>query len=362
MARTGNGAGEERRLSQPESPSAAPAADSASGGHDVIAIGASAGGVEALREIVAELPAGLEAAVLVVLHVPREPPSALAEILDRAGPLPAAQARDGEPVRPGRIYVAPSDRHLLVWPGRIRAVRGPRENNHRPAIDPLFRTAAAVYGPRAVGVILSGTLDDGAAGVRSIRHEGGVAIVQDPGDALYPGMPLSAIAADRPQHVLPLDEIPGLLTALAGAPIRQDAREPIVPDPKEEEALIAAAGFPLDLEATRGVEPSPYSCPECGGVLWDVSDGEQLRFRCRVGHAYAGESLDVAQAQVVDAALWGAARALEERASLSRRMAERLEQAGASRPADRHRARATEAEEQAATIRDLLVQRDAVLD
>jgi two-component system chemotaxis response regulator CheB len=328
----------------------------------VIALGASAGGVEALSGIVAELPADLEAAVLVVLHVPREPPSALAEILDRSGPLPAAQARDGERLRPGRIYVAPPDHHLLVWPGRIRVVRGPRENNHRPAIDPLFRTAAAVYGPRAVGVILSGTLDDGAAGVRSIRHEGGVAIVQDPGDALYPGMPLSAIAADRPQHVLPLDEIPGLLTALAGAPIRQDAREPIVPDPKEEEALIAAAGFPLDLEATRGVEPSPYSCPECGGVLWDVSDGEQLRFRCRVGHAYAGESLDVAQAQVVDAALWSAARALEERASLSRRMAERLEQAGASRPADRHRARATEAEEQAATIRDLLVQRDAVLD
>jgi two-component system chemotaxis response regulator CheB len=330
--------------------------------HDVIAVGASAGGVEALRTLVSRLPADLDASVLIVLHVPSEPPSALAEILDRAGPLPAAPARDNEPLERGRIYVAPPNRHLLVRPGRMRVVRGPRENNQRPAIDPLFRTAAAVYGPRAVGVILTGTLDDGAAGARSIRHEGGVAIVQDPDEALYPGMPLHAIAADQPQHVLPLEEIARLLAVLAAAPMRQDVLETTVPDPKEDEALIAAAGFPLELEAQEGVEPSPFGCPECGGVLWDVSERDEVRYRCRVGHAYAAESLDRGQTRVIDAALWSAVRALEERASLARRMAERLEGAAAARRAERHRVRGRKAEEQAAEIRKLLLQRDDALD
>jgi two-component system, chemotaxis family, protein-glutamate methylesterase/glutaminase len=187
-------------------------------GHDVVVIGASAGGVEALTQLVGGLPADLPAALLVVLHIPPTRDSRLPAILGRAGPLPAAHARDGEHIRPGQIYVAPPNYHLTVEPGLLRLVQGTTENGFRPAADPLFRTASQVYGEQVVGVVLSGALDDGAGGLTAVKRQGGVTVAQDPDEALVAGMPRSAIRFDHVDHVLPIAEIALLLTRLAGSP------------------------------------------------------------------------------------------------------------------------------------------------
>ena len=188
----------------------------------IVCVGASAGGIEALRTLVAGLPADFGASILVVLHTSPESPGILGNILDRAGALAAANAVDGERIQPGRIYVAPSDHHLLVEPGRLRLTRGPKENRFRPAIDPLFRSAASVYGPMAVGVILSGNLDDGSAGLRAIKQLGGAAIVQDPEEALFPSMPRSALEHVRVDYCLPVAEIASVLTRLASARVMDE--------------------------------------------------------------------------------------------------------------------------------------------
>jgi two-component system chemotaxis response regulator CheB len=187
-------------------------------GHDIIVVGASAGGVEALSSLVADLPPDLAASVFVVLHVPPMGISVLPDILRRRSPLPVHHPEDGDPIVPGRIYVAPPDHHLLVSPSTVRLGRGPKEHGLRPAVDTLFRSAAAAYGSRVVGVVLSGTLDDGAAGLQAIKGRGGLAVVQDPVDALYPGMPKNALALDRPDLLLPIAEIGGALVTLVGLP------------------------------------------------------------------------------------------------------------------------------------------------
>lgn len=195
---------------------------------DVIVVGTSAGGVEALRELAAALPPDLPASVLIVLHLSPGGPGLLPAILNRAGPLPAAHATDGEELRRGRIYVAPPDFHMLVADGRLRLARGPRENLHRPAIDALFRSAAAAWGPRVIGVVLTGALDDGTAGLGAIKRTGGVAVVQDPEEAAYPSMPRSALRNVRVDHCVPLAEIPPLLDQLSREPLA-DGPAPVPP-------------------------------------------------------------------------------------------------------------------------------------
>src|SRR5262245_32648369 len=188
--------------------------------HDIIVLGASAGGIEALTDLVPQLPAALPVAIFVVVHLPPHSPSILPRLLTQAGPLPATHATDGEAIQPGHIYVAPPDFHLLLTPGTVRVVRGPQENLCRPAIDPLFRSAAAAYGPRAIGVILTGSLRDGTAGLLTIKQRGGVAVVQDPADALFPNMPRSALEYVDVDYCVPLAELAGVLARVAAQPAR----------------------------------------------------------------------------------------------------------------------------------------------
>ena len=241
-------------------------------GHDIVVVGASAGGVEALMQLAYGLPPDLAASVFVVLHIAPDSASALPEILSRAGRLPAVHPADGQRIEPVRIYVAPPDRHLLLVGPRIHVVRGPRENGHRPAVDPLFRTAARSFGPRVVGVILSGTLDDGTAGLAAIKMRGGVAIVQDPDEALFQGMPRSAIDNVAVDHVLPVNEIAPRIAQLVQEPVTGSA--PAVTDEMDMEARMAELEEAAVQRNERPGTPSVFSCPECGGVLWEVADGE----------------------------------------------------------------------------------------
>lgn len=256
----------------------------------LVVIGASAGGIEPLKEIVAGLPPDLPAAVAIVLHVAPTADSRLPAILSRVGRLPVVHAGDGEPLGEGRVYVAPPDRHLLVVDGRCAVVRGPRENNARPAVDPLFRSAAGAFGARVVAVVLSGSLTDGVAGAEFVSSVGGTVIVQDPKEAEFPAMPENAIARDHPDCVLELAAIPEAIVRA----VSRLSQEDDVSENERRQMILETSYARLDREATEDGEPpgqsSGFSCPACGGVLWEVDDGELLRFRCRVGHAYTAEA------------------------------------------------------------------------
>jgi len=323
-------------------------------GHDVIAVGASAGGVEALRTIVADLPADLPAAIFVVLHVPAVAFSVLPAILERAGDLPAGHAEDGAEIERGRIYVAPPDHHVLIQPGFVQVNRGPKENGYRPAIDPMFRTAARAYGSRVVGVILSGVLDDGTAGLAAVKSHGGRAIVQDPEDALYPMMPQSALEAAEPDLVLPATEIARELTRLAHEPVpatMQPAGDPLLEVDQYIEVDRGSSDQP------QAGSPSGFVCPDCGGALWESEEESGLlRFRCRTGHGYSVETLLAGQSDTVEAAMWAALRSLEERGAMARRMAARFRRRGSRASAARFEAQANAAVQQAVLIREGLHQ------
>lgn len=322
-------------------------------GHDIIVVGASAGGVEALTTLVSQLPAGLPAALFIVLHFPAHATSALPDILTRRGAIPATHAIDREPIVPGHIYIAPPDHHLIVRNGFVRVVAGPRENGHRPAIDPLFRSAARTYGPQVVGVVLSGVLDDGTAGLVAIKSRGGVAVVQDPADALYPGMPENALSQTEADYVLPVSEMGPQLEQLAQDPAPRG--ETKVPEEMEMEADIAE--FTLgSLQSThRPGTPAGFGCPDCGGALWEIREQDMIRFRCRVGHAWSADSLLASHNEQLDEALWTALRALEERAALSERMVANAEKAQRSIGAERFREQLEEARNAATVIREVLL-------
>ncbi len=322
-------------------------------GRDIIVIGASAGGVEALSLLVSLLPPDLNAAVFITLHVPAHSVSALPRILSRRGPLPALHPRNGEVITPGRIYVAPPDYHLLIRNGQIELTRGPRENGHRPAIDPMFRSAALAYGPRVAGVILSGALSDGAAGMEAVKMRGGIAIVQDPDEALYAGMPRSALEQVAVDYTLPLQEIAALLTRLTQepAPHAAQARDETENDMEQELASMPASALPEDRHPGH---PSMYGCPDCGGVLWEMPGGDVLRFRCRVGHAWAAEGLLSEQVESMEAALWTALRALEESASFCQRLEARSTERGRERSAAQFAAQSQDALQHATALRNIL--------
>jgi two-component system chemotaxis response regulator CheB len=310
---------------------------------DLVVIGASAGGVEVLRKVVGDLPADLAAAVCIVLHIAPGSPSALAPILQRAGVLPCRAAADGEELQIGQILVAPPDRHLVVEDGRVKLTLGPRENGHRPAVDALFRSAAQARGGRVIGVILSGTRDDGTAGLAVIKACGGAAVVQDPKEALYAGMPANAIANVTVDAVVPS----ALIARTVAAMVKGDD----VP-PGAETSSAVGDGPASDEQVTT-------ICPECGGVLSERSVGGMTQWECRVGHRYSRDSLADAQAHGVEAALWAAVRALEDRELLLVRMADQAEARGQPRSARSFRRRAVAAGENAQQVRAALAQATA---
>jgi two-component system chemotaxis response regulator CheB len=293
---------------------------------DIIVIGASLGGIEALRELAAGLPRDLPATVLVVQHIGATGLGLLPELLQAVSPLTASNARDGEPLRKGHIFVAPPDHHLLVEaPGIIRVTRGPKENRTRPAIDPLFRSAALAFGPRVIGVVLTGMLDDGTAGLWAVKARGGMAVVQHPEDALAPSMPMSALKNVEVNHCVPLKELAPLLVRLTSEAAGKEATPPKITY-METEVNIARE----DRASERGLlemgDPSLYACPECHGVLLQIKEGSNVRFRCHTGHAYSIETLLAEFTEKTEEVLWSSIRSIEETVFLLDHMARHLDQ------------------------------------
>lgn len=322
--------------------------------HDIIVIGASAGGVEALKTFVHEISTDLPGAIFVVLHIPAEYPSALPEILSHAGRLPALHPANGSPIEHRRVYVAPPDWHMLIERGSIYLVHGPKENRHRPAIDPLFRSAAVAYGQRVVGVVLTGMLNDGTAGLLAIKRMGGVTVVQDPLEAPYPDMPSSALQHMKVDYCLRLEAIGALVNKLTREPAPPETQVPSV-DVLQEIGVVKME-TPLLSEHNFTGKPSAFSCPDCGGVLWEIQDDTFLRFRCRVGHAFSAENALVAQGEQIEEALWTALKALEEKGNLSQRMAELAREKHQYRSVQYFENNAQQVEKDALVLRQLLLQ------
>lgn len=324
---------------------------------DVIVIGASAGGVQALTKLVTNFRADLPAAVFIVLHVSANVPSLLPGILARESKLRVAHAIDGEPIERGRICVAPPDHHLIIENDHARLVHGPKENLHRPSIDTLFRSAARWAGPRVIGVVLTGARDDGTAGMRAIKQRGGIAIVQDPLEAPFPSMPMSVMQEINVDYSLPLREIPELLSRLSRETVADEGEVPM-PDEVEIEARIAEQTMEsaeLIASIERLGKVSKLTCPDCHGALWEINDEKLLRYRCHVGHAFSAEALREGQSQMLEVALWSAVRALEEQMILAKRIGERARRANQLKAAKSFERRAQEAEEHSSMIRQILL-------
>ncbi len=287
--------------------------------HKVVVVGASAGGLEALLKMVKDLPPDLPAAVLIVVHSSPNFPSLLPELLTRAGPLPAVHAADGVKVRAGRIYVAPPNRHLLLNDGEARLPFGPKVNGFRPAIDPLFRSAVHVYRGATIGVILSGGMTDGVAGLLMVKEAGGLTVVQDPADAAVPELPRNALAVVAADHTAPASELGTLLGRLART--ADQTRATTMPDTLTRAEEATRKEFGAQQRGERAGHVSLFSCPACGGVMRQTDETRLAEFLCHVGHYYEGEALLAAQAETIETTAWGLLRALKERALLARELA-----------------------------------------
>lgn len=312
-----------------------------------VAIGGSTGAIPVLGKILAQMPADFPAAVLAVIHVGADGKDLLSQVFARGCLLPVATAEDGLEVKPGHVYVAPADHHLLVLDGCIRLGRGPRENLSRPAIDPLFRSVALEYGPGAVGIVLSGMLNDGAAGLAAIQQCRGVTVVQNPGDSVAPDMPLGALSASDVDYRAPAEDMGEVLGRLIALPLGPVAEAPEVIRLEVDIAL----GRPCDSATLeKFATPVALTCPSCRGVLSEVRQ-PPLRYRCQVGHAYTAEALEAEQENAVDEAVRVALRIVEERATLTAKLAEDARRAGRAHSETTFRARAEELRQYAETLR-----------
>jgi two-component system, chemotaxis family, protein-glutamate methylesterase/glutaminase len=318
---------------------------------DIVAIGASAGGITAMQEVLGGLPADLAASLLVVLHISEHHPTEIEQVLSKAGRIPASIANDGEPMRQGHLYVAPPNRHLLVSGEGLRLGVGPRENGFRPSIDALFRSCVAEgMAGRTIGVVLSGFLDDGAAGLQVVQRHGGIAVVQDPRDAEHPDMPVNALRQVAADHVCSAENMGGLIARLASLPAGPSA-------PPSDEILLE-----VEIAGMAGADPvtlgpaTNFVCPECNGVLSEIADGGTRRFRCHSGHAFSEQSLSYFMNEEVGRALAAALRALQERTMFFNRMADRAAESQNQALVKRYRGLAGDTSRHAKMIRDLMVQ------
>ena len=319
---------------------------------DIIVIGGSSGASTPLKEILRRLPVDLPAAVFIVLHIPAQGIGILSTVASAASRLPVLQAESGMVIRNGHIYLAAPDHHLLIFESHMMLGRGPRENLARPAIDALFRSAALQYGPRVIGVVLSGLLSDGAAGLNAIKRCGGIALVQDPKDATADEMPLRALETTTVDLCVSGAKIGDVLADLAKE--QAGTAFPVPPEIRLEVEI--AAGERIGSDNLAGIaNPAPFTCPSCGGVLSELKTTHPLRFRCQVGHAYTVDALAREQESRVDEALRVALRIIEERAELVHRMAEDGRQRGRVAVARTYDARAAEYRRYADLIRKVML-------
>lgn len=318
-------------------------------------IGASAGGVTALSRLVAGLPADFDAAVFVVQHVSANVTSLLPEILTRSGRLPAVHPRNGDSIKPGRIYIAPPDHHLLLEEGRILVAKGPKENRFRPSIDALFRSAAYTYGPRVVGVVLTGLLDDGTSGMWSVKRLGGVGLIQAPEDAEHPSMPKSVLEYVKVDYVVPLAQIAETLCKLVGEPVP----EPPTLSPEEDhrmqtEIQTAAQANAFEMGIIDTGRLTSLTCPECHGALVSIKEGKLLRYRCHTGHAFTADALLAELSKSVEETFWSVVRGLEETVILLEQTADTFAENGHPAEAEQFRRKASETQHRAQGIRRLI--------
>jgi two-component system, chemotaxis family, protein-glutamate methylesterase/glutaminase len=326
-------------------------AENSMANRDIMTIGTSAGGVEALLFLTKAFRPDLPATVLITIHLSSHFRSSLDEILTRAGPLPASFARDGELAKTGHVYIAPPSCHLLLDGDRLVLGTGPRENFARPAIDPMLRSAAVCCGGRTVGVLLTGSLGDGASGLWALSRCGGITVVQDPHDAAFSEMPMTALNRARPDHVVPLAQMPALLDSL----VHQPAGEALpVPERIRFEVEVARNGHSSMSDMDRVGRRSVLSYPDCGGVMWEIDEDDLIRYRCHVGHAYTAELMSLALDESLRRALASARRGYEERSALMEKMEERAVGDGYGQLAETWRQKAKEYREQAKVIDDAI--------
>ncbi len=327
---------------------------------DIVVIGASAGGLEALRELVGRLPKNLPASIFVVWHTAPSVKSILPSALMRNCPIPAQFASDREAIERGKIYVAPPDHHMLLEHGYVRITKGPKENRFRPAVDPLFRSAAYVYGSRVIGIVLSGGLDDGTAGLWTIKLRGGTAIVQEPGEALVESMPLNALNSVDVDHRAPVAEIASLLIRLTGEDAPQAPELPMEEKRKtQKEIRIAEESSALEKWIlSEGSTLTPFTCPECNGVLAEIREGRILRFRCHTGHAFSASSLLSSVSESIEQLLFGALRAVDEAALLLNHLGQHCEDAGETEIAAEFRKKAEDVARRGEVIRKMATENE----
>ncbi len=318
----------------------------------IIVIGASAGGIEAIGKLLAAIPADFSASLFIVQHIGAQGSGDLARIFQRRSSIPISQPGDGEEFRSGHAYIAPPDHHLLVKSDSVRVCHGPRENRCRPAIDPLFRSAAVAHGPRVIGVVLTGYLDDGASGLAAVKKCGGRTVVQDPDDAMVPEMPLSALRRMKIDHISSLGEMADLLTRLIADPV---GPEMPIPDELVREALLAEGPNAVIAVTESLGHPAPLSCPECGGPLWRVDSDGAAHFRCHTGHAYSPAALVADQTHATEQALWSAYRILQERVRVIEDLIEGERKADRSRSAANLERRLAELRSDGDRIKEVIV-------
>jgi two-component system chemotaxis response regulator CheB len=317
---------------------------------NIIVIGASMGGFKAFKKIVQDLPPDLDASIFIVWHMSPNTSGVLPTVLNKQNTIYAAQAHDKEPILSNRIYVAPPDHHLLIEEGRVRVTRGPKENRFRPAVDPLFRSAAYAYGNRVIGVVLSGALDDGTAGLWRIKHSGGIAVVQDPGDAEVPSMPENAMRQVKVDYSVPLADMAALLVKLSSEELT-DNKNTMKDEKTKIEIDIAAEQNALGKGSLDIGVLSPYTCPECHGVLSKIVDGDLSRYRCHTGHAFSADTLMASITEKIEESLYSALRSVDESILLLNHIGDHYAEANQPRLAAAYFKKVKEAEGRSSLIR-----------